>query len=512
MFLASFTTSSIITFLSIVFLLTTVWIELTNPRKFVGLRRAIAGGIVVSSGILLLSLTTLLNSNQFRDGLIIIGSLLLVFGYSHNTSTIIKMINNKKRELFFGLFTIVVLIGILILGILNLTLSFTIVTTITLLSMLLLQVLYLNIGTSGIIKTEWFWFSIINLSAIFIGSIYTFERIYFNNGYFDIFSSRGVSILLAFLFLSKLNIIGLLVVLVRKIYVERTNLKSLLGEMCSFTTSINILIDNNTKKIHHVNDLFTEKFKYKETDVLDVMLFEKLFVTKDEYNYIISDIKKNSGIKEYQVRLKDVNGNVVHSVISLTSANRDKKRYIICSIYDVTNTVIHNEKYEYLATHDELTRLPNRRKMIEVFELKRAINKPFCVMMLDVDKFKDINDNYGHLVGDELLTFISYKLKAISNQNLFVARYGGDEFVFMSNCLNKAELNKTIDDILNVFKEPFTINNTTISSAVSIGVAIYPQHGKSLYELIDKADKSLYVAKKTNGSHLVMYEKGFEKP
>jgi len=166
---------------------------------------------------------------------------------------------------------------------------------------------------------------------------------------------------------------------------------------------------------------------------------------------------------------------------------------------------------EQMASQDSLTALPNRRALLArldtmVAEAKRY-EQPITVMFIDLDDFKKINDQYGHDAGDRLLQEVANRLKGLVRESDMLARYGGDEFVFVSanRVTNDDELAKRI---LNTLAQPVVLSHeSVISTYGSIGIAQFPHNGYSSEALITAADEAIYVVKKTGKSGFSLSEK-----
>jgi diguanylate cyclase (GGDEF)-like protein len=147
-----------------------------------------------------------------------------------------------------------------------------------------------------------------------------------------------------------------------------------------------------------------------------------------------------------------------------------------------------------------LTGLPNRTLLNDRLALvlslaKRHKHKP-ALMMMDMDKFKYINDTFGHLTGDELLKAMGNRLLNLLRVSDTVARIGGDEFVILLPEINSENNAAEIaDKILESIRKPFILNDKTLNITTSIGIALYPDSGKDSIELLKNADKALYKAK-----------------
>ncbi len=169
-----------------------------------------------------------------------------------------------------------------------------------------------------------------------------------------------------------------------------------------------------------------------------------------------------------------------------------------------------NKKLDKLLYTDELTRIHNRRYLKEVIpgELAKAEEEEntVAIFMIDMDKFKGINDTYGHAVGDEALKLFSEVLSEESKNNGVAIRYAGDEFVLVLNKLDKKEARSIGLQILEKLKEsPLKAKDKDVLLACSMGVSLFPKDGKTLKILFEKADEALYMAKNRGRGTVVVY-------
>lgn len=162
------------------------------------------------------------------------------------------------------------------------------------------------------------------------------------------------------------------------------------------------------------------------------------------------------------------------------------------------------ERINYLAFHEPLTELPNRRmfeeKVSKAIEISDQRGKNFSILFIDLDRFKSINDTYGHNIGDKLLIEVSKQLKKCVKETDVIARLGGDEFTILieDSTFEKAE--QVANRIVDVFEKKVTLENMECYITPSIGIAIYPTHGKSVSELLKYADGAMYQSKKEGGN------------
>lgn len=160
-----------------------------------------------------------------------------------------------------------------------------------------------------------------------------------------------------------------------------------------------------------------------------------------------------------------------------------------------------NEELRHLSTHDQLTRLPNRRFYDERIglALKRAANHDSlaALLFLDLNNFKSINDTYGHGAGDRLLTTVAARIENTLRETDLVARLGGDEFAaVLEDVSSPEEVMRIAHKLSEAIEQPFSVRQHQLTFSASIGVAIYPIDGRQQQELEEKADKAMYLAKK----------------
>jgi diguanylate cyclase (GGDEF)-like protein/PAS domain S-box-containing protein len=182
---------------------------------------------------------------------------------------------------------------------------------------------------------------------------------------------------------------------------------------------------------------------------------------------------------------------------------RDKEGKIIgfrAVSRDVTERKQFEQKLADLATHDSLTGLPNRNllddRLTMGLALSRRSGNKLAVLMLDLDKFKAINDTMGHGVGDQMLKAVAKRLTSVVRKSDTVARTGGDEFVLVLPQVSQpSNASRLAQRILDVLREPFIIDGHQLNISTSIGIAVYPENGKEIDMLLKNADSAMYQAK-----------------
>jgi len=185
---------------------------------------------------------------------------------------------------------------------------------------------------------------------------------------------------------------------------------------------------------------------------------------------------------------------------------------------DVTERKIAEETINFQAYHDLLTKLPNRallrdRLSLAISQAKRD-GESLAVMFLDLDRFKNINDSLGHMVGDELLQQVSVRLKECIRAGDTLARFGGDEFTLMLPNLHhgREDASRLADKIIGTLKQPFIIEGHELYVSASIGIALYPQDGTHINGLIEHADVAMYHVKGQGKNGYQFYSNEMNEP
>lgn len=166
-----------------------------------------------------------------------------------------------------------------------------------------------------------------------------------------------------------------------------------------------------------------------------------------------------------------------------------------------------NIKLKQMALHDPLTGLPNRTLIQD--RLKYSIahaareGKQLSVIMLDLDRFKEINDTHGHHVGDLFLVEIAARLRAVLRESDTVGRLGGDEFAILLPGAHIESAETVAAKIIEALRKPLELEGNCLSPAGSLGIATYPDHGGDETELLKFADVAMYVAKRTSTGYVV---------
>lgn len=179
-------------------------------------------------------------------------------------------------------------------------------------------------------------------------------------------------------------------------------------------------------------------------------------------------------------------------------------------IRDITERKKVEERMNYLANYDGLTGIANRSHLIRHLDMlieraKRGKEK-FAIMLFDIDKFKMINDTYGHAIGDIVLKNVAKEANSSIRKTDFIARLGGDEFIIVQTFL-KSDKDACVlaSKILERHEKPMRVDNLELKISLSIGISIFPENTTDRDKLINYADRAMYLAKQSGGERYMLY-------
>ncbi|MFA5960988.1 MAG: EAL domain-containing protein [Tatlockia sp.] len=223
--------------------------------------------------------------------------------------------------------------------------------------------------------------------------------------------------------------------------------------------------------------------------------------------------KKIDGLSIQMVRLKN---NKIFECYSRPHRVGSTIAGRIWSFHDVTEQVLLKEKLDYQVTHDTLTGLPNRTLVLDRInqEITHAArhNTQVAVVSMDLDRFKLINDNLGHEMGDLLLRELSERLPSAIRKEDTLARLGEDEFVLVFPLKKTGdEITTIIHKVMRLFNEPFLVSNQKIKVTMSVGISLYPTDGATANTLLSRADLAMYQAKAMGGNQWFFYSRKYDE-
>jgi diguanylate cyclase (GGDEF)-like protein/PAS domain S-box-containing protein len=262
---------------------------------------------------------------------------------------------------------------------------------------------------------------------------------------------------------------------------------------------------------------FSEGFKnifgiyIKEKENIYTIFNEHL--SKDDVQILIKKFigYKNRRSEEIydQFQIKDNVGNLKWVLIRgkcLLNKKNKSLNLINGIMLDITEIKQQEEYIQHMAYHDSLTNLPNRRKFIKILEEQLNDNRFGAVILLDLDNFKGINDTLSHAYGDKVLRKVSETLVYIKDENMFVSRFGGDEFfILLQDEKDTVKIENFVKQIINIFTDKLLIDGEKVYISCSIGITLYPFDSRDVSQLLMNADMSMYKVKNAGKNNYMFF-------
>lgn len=274
-----------------------------------------------------------------------------------------------------------------------------------------------------------------------------------------------------------------------------------------------IFVTDKEKKIISVNDAFTTITGFSQQDV-----FGK---SADYLHSKKSNLKSDEELNTYAGCLNGWQGEIWRrhkssidfpswTTVSEVKDSSGEIAHYVHVFMDITHFKKAQDHLGFLAYHDPLTKLPNRLLLKDRIDhsLQNALREgsQSAVLFLDLDRFKGINDTYGHAVGDGLLKEVAKRIKNLVRKEDTVSRYAGDEFVvFMENIPDAKNPAKLAQKLIDTFNAPVYIKGYRLKISTSVGISLFPQDGRDTDTLIRNADAAMYRAKKEGRNNFQYY-------
>lgn len=278
------------------------------------------------------------------------------------------------------------------------------------------------------------------------------------------------------------------------------------GVMITDTESNIIAINSAYSTItgYSANEVTGKKPSVFITGRADKLFYEKMW----------QNLRKN-GLWQGEVWNRRKSGEVFPQLLTISTVYDDQHKPVryVGVFADISQLKKNQAQLEFMAHHDHLTRLPNRT-MVEIrlsqeIEQANRHNRLACVLFIDLDRFKLINDSFGHMVGDELLCAVAQRLNARLRKGDTLGRLGGDEFIMFASHLHDMQDAAVIArDFIAALSAPFMLSSgSEVFVGGSIGISLFPQDGKTVSELMKNADAAMYLAKESGRNQFSFYSK-----
>jgi diguanylate cyclase (GGDEF)-like protein/PAS domain S-box-containing protein len=280
-----------------------------------------------------------------------------------------------------------------------------------------------------------------------------------------------------------------------------------------------IIVTDAKQVILRVNPAFSELFGYTSVDAVGATprILQSGRHGQAFYAAIWDGINRN-GAWQGEIWNRRKNAEVFPLWLNVSAVHNHQGvvTHFVATYTDITLRKAAEDEIKQLAFYDPLTRLPNRRLLND--RLHQAINQAkrdqrrLALVFIDLDKFKPVNDAFGHQAGDELLQAVALRLQACVRESDTVARQGGDEFVLLLPSIDSAQDAMAVaEKVHRALIQPFTLpKGQQVSISLSAGIAIYPEHGSDAIELTKHADAAMYQAKIAGRDRVVFYASASE--
>jgi diguanylate cyclase (GGDEF)-like protein/PAS domain S-box-containing protein len=279
-------------------------------------------------------------------------------------------------------------------------------------------------------------------------------------------------------------------------------------------TQESIMITDAAATITEVNNTFCRITGYSPKEVLGenprILLSGR---ESPEFFTEMWDTLQTQGYWRGEICNRRKNGEIYPAMLTISAVKSSAglvQHYISLST-DISLMKAYQGQLQRIAHYDALTDLPNRVLVADCLNQSmlqcQMTNQSLAVAFMDLDGFKDINDNFGHNVGDELLIALSQQMKAALREGDTIARIGGDEFIAIMVNLEKPEDSVVVlERLLKAAANPVAVGDVVIEVSVSIGVAFYPQDGLAADPLIRHADQAMYIAKQAGKNRYHLFD------
>lgn len=290
-------------------------------------------------------------------------------------------------------------------------------------------------------------------------------------------------------------------------FTESSHMK--LNQIVSLAEVVELMLDavcvvDRLGFIVFVSKAFEDIFGYAPSDVIGEPVKKFVFHDdKEKTASTVDDILLGYELRSFENRWIHKTGRIVDVLWSARWSEKHQVRIAVA--HDITERKKMENELKFLANHDQLTKLPNRgfleQNLLQSVALAKRENTSLCLFFIDVDKFKLINDGYGHGVGDEVLKVIAQRLLGSVRESDLVGRLSGDEFLVILNKVEaKSEAQILAKKICKAIEQPISYNKIILQTTVSVGIAFYPDDDDDKHQLLQKADKAMYKAKRSGGN------------
>ncbi|KUJ72791.1 bifunctional diguanylate cyclase/phosphodiesterase [Thiomicrospira sp. WB1] len=265
-----------------------------------------------------------------------------------------------------------------------------------------------------------------------------------------------------------------------------------------------VMITDSRSRIISVNQAFSEITGYESSEVLgQTPAVLKSGRQSDHFYHEMWQHLQAHGWWHGEIWNKRKSGDIFPEWLQITKIwdSYSNQTYYVATFSDISPRLETQKRLDRLAFFDSLTNLPNRHSLqnhldnLLLRKRQQESEKPFAILFLDLDKFKEVNDAYGHSEGDRVLIEATQRITVNLKDNDYAARIGGDEFVMLITDLEAVDVPSLCQRLIADLSAPFNIGSRQHFLSASIGIACYPDHGYEAEDLLRRADAAMYGAK-----------------
>ncbi|CCG41264.1 sensor domain-containing diguanylate cyclase [Magnetospirillum molischianum] len=236
--------------------------------------------------------------------------------------------------------------------------------------------------------------------------------------------------------------------------------------------------------------------------------WRELFVDHDDRERMLVTFIEQGEVRNFELRLRRPDGRLVWGLVSLSEIPIRGEDLLLFAFVDISALKEAEEEIRRLANHDALTGLRTLRSFRDLVEeaLVRAQREQseFAILFVDLDRFKPVNDTFGHEAGDFVLKEVARRLHSCVRATDAIGRIGGDEFVVLAENISVRLARRIATRIVAEMERPFALPSGEVRIGASLGIALYPRHGNGLDTLMKAADDAMYRVKRTTRGALAI--------
>lgn len=279
-------------------------------------------------------------------------------------------------------------------------------------------------------------------------------------------------------------------------------------------SSNSVMVTDVNARILYVNDAFVENTGYSHDEIIGhtPKLIQSGKTAPEVYSQMRALLSRGQSWRGELINRRKDGSEFLETVTISPVRDSDGNIYRYMAVKeDITEMRQAQDSIERLAYYDPLTDLPNRRYFLDKLNRKIASAKraghSFALLFIDLNRFKEINDAQGHVVGDKVLLEVAQRFHAEVPQDSVLARLGGDEFVLLVDSVETEAIHLLVNRLLETLRYGVRVAEGSFDLSASVGVALYPRHGTSSSDLLRHADIAMYQAKASAEGVVVVYER-----